>query len=57
MNYICGQGFKEVELKENGDITPCCPVWTNFYSFGNVFENSIEEIMNSEKAKNFRKSL
>ena len=29
MDYICGQGFKEVELKENGDITPCCPVWTN----------------------------
>ncbi len=57
MDYICGQGFKEVELKENGDITPCCPVWTNFYSFGNVFENSIEEIMNSEKAKNFRKSI
>lgn len=57
MDYICAQGFKEVELKENGDITPCCPVWTNFYSFGNVFENSIQDIMNSDKAKLFRKSI
>ncbi len=57
MDFICGQGFKVVELKENGDITPCCPVWTNFYSFGNVFESNIENIMNSDKAKKFRKSI
>lgn len=57
MNFVCGQAFKEIELKENGNITPCCPVWTNFYTFGNIFESNIEEIMNSIKAKEFRKSV
>lgn len=56
-DFICNRAFKEVELKENGDITPCCPIFTNFYTFGNIFNDDIENIMNSERAKEFRRSI
>ena len=41
--------------RPSGDIAPCCIARVN--SFGNLYENSIEEIWNNQNFKDFRKSI
>ena len=47
----------------NGDVYPCCPGWlkddTNpaGYKFGNLYTDKWEDVWNSEKAQEFRKSI
>ncbi len=55
--YICYDGFSNIEINSEGDILPCCPDWHNHYKFGNIYQQSFESIINSNKAKDFRKSL
>ena len=55
--FICKNPFQFIEIRGNGECYPCCIGWTNSYSFGNIFKNSFEEVWNSEKAQNFRKSV
>ncbi len=40
-----------------GNVYPCSCGWIKNYSFGNIFEQSYEEIWNGEKAKTFRQKL
>lgn len=55
--YVCYDGFSNIEINTRGDILPCCPDWHNHYEFGNIYKQSFESIINSEKAKQFRKSI
>ena len=55
--YYCTKPFEQVQLLENGKMTPCCPPWINHYTIGNIKEQSYEEIWNGEKAQEFRKSI
>ena len=55
--FICKNPFKYVEIRGDGKCYPCCCGWTYNYSFGNIFEQSFDEIWNSERAINFRKSV
>jgi radical SAM protein with 4Fe4S-binding SPASM domain len=52
----CRAPFINIEVTENGDVYPCCAEFINFYKFGNIFQNSYDEIWNGEKACAFRKS-
>ncbi len=56
-NYICYDGFSNLEINTEGDILPCCPDWHNHYKFGNIYQQNFESIINSNAAKAFRKSL
>ena len=56
-NYICHNGCLILEVNTEGDVLPCCPDWHNFYKFGNIYSESIENIINSEKARIFRRSI
>ena len=40
-----------------GHVYPCSCGWIKGYSFGNIFEQSFEEIWNGEKAREFRQKL
>jgi MoaA/NifB/PqqE/SkfB family radical SAM enzyme len=40
-----------------GDVFVCCPPWCRSYSFGNIYEQSFDEIWNGEKAKEFRRQF
>ncbi len=40
-----------------GNVYPCSCAWIKNYSFGNIFEQSFDEIWNGEKAQEFRKKL
>ena len=57
MSTICKAAFHHARIDINGDIFPCCPFFTDYYSFGNMFKSSFDEVWNSEKAKMFRKRI
>ena len=52
--YICPNPFIYAEIQENGNISTCCYISENF---GNINENNIEEIWNSNKFNDLRESL
>jgi radical SAM protein with 4Fe4S-binding SPASM domain len=54
---ICAAPFSFCEIQAEGLVFPCCPVWTNYYAFGNIYESDFVSVWNSEKAKEFRKSV
>ena len=47
---FCPAPFQEMEIFSDGSVYVCCPSWNEYYSIGNVFENSVEDVWNSEKA-------
>lgn len=57
-NYsICTFPFNAAQISQSGDVYVCCPPWCSSYSFGNIFEQSFDEIWNGEKAKKFRRQF
>ncbi len=57
MAHICKHPFNSIQIQNTGEVYCCCCFWTDFYSFGNIFEQSFEEIWNGEKAQEFRKQF
>lgn len=54
-NYLkCYAPWHSLVVRFNGDITPDGVYWNRY---GNIFEKSFEEVVNSDIAKNTRKSL
>ncbi len=54
---VCPNPFLFMEVSINGNINPCCPSWCNDYTFGNFYEQSFEDVWNSDKARDFRRSI
>lgn len=53
----CPHPFETIQILSSGDVIPCwCADFTQ-YSFGNIFEQSFDEIWNGEAAKYFRKDI
>lgn len=57
MSKYCKHPFNTIQIQNTGEVYCCCCYWTDFYSFGNIFEKSFDEIWNGEKAKEFRKQF
>lgn len=57
MDNICRHPFNTIQIQNTGEVYCCCCYWTDFYSFGNIFEQSFDEIWNGEKAQNFRRQF
>ncbi len=55
--YFCSQPFEKIEIYENGDVYNCCPSFIKFFSIGNIFKTSFDEIWNGEKVKELRLKL
>lgn len=53
----CKRPFEEIEISNTGEVYTCCPNWNNFYSIGNIYKNSFNEIWNSQKAIDLRKRI
>lgn len=53
---LCTNPWYSVSIKANGDVVPCCMVFEDIEEmvYGNLKNNSLEEIWNSEKVKDFR---
>lgn len=57
MGKFCKHPYNTIQIQNTGEVYCCCCYWTDFYSFGNIFEKSFDEIWNGEKAKEFRKQF
>lgn len=60
--WVCTRPFTSVQIFQGGEVYTCCPDWlkqsaSGFYSIGNIFTDSLEEIKNSEKAQKLRYSV
>lgn len=53
----CIVPFEHLMFFQDGKVYSCCPSLVNKYTFGNIFEQSYEELWNGEKAKAFRQSI
>jgi molybdenum cofactor biosynthesis enzyme MoaA len=53
---FCTRPFDNFEINRAGDAFFCCQKWLNM-SIGNVFKNSPEELWNSARAKEIRRSI
>lgn len=56
-HIYCPNPYILAEIMPYGHVYPCSCGWIRGYSFGNIFEQSFEEIWNGEKAKEFRQKL
>ncbi len=54
---FCTQPFNRIEIYETGDVYNCCPQFINYYSIGNIYKTSFDEIWNGEKIKKLRKLI
>lgn len=53
-DFKCSFPFKQLVIRANGDVLPCCPMNGIDLRLGNVHHSTLEEIWNSEKAKSLR---
>lgn len=51
---FCKRPFEEIEIHNTGEVYACCPNWNKFYSLGNIFKDSFEDVWNSDKAIDLR---
>ena len=56
-HIYCPNPYILAEIMPFGNVYPCSCGWIKGYSFGNIFEQSYDEIWNGNKAKEFRQKL
>lgn len=56
-HIYCPNPYILAEIMPFGNVYPCSCGWIKGYSFGNIFEQSFDEIWNGEKAREFREKL
>ena len=54
-NTICAIPWMHLEIRNNGDITPCCT--TSGITIGNINTTTIDQAFHSDKMQNFRQKL
>ncbi len=54
---ICTFPFNAAQISMQGDVYVCCPPWCNNYSFGNIYEQTFDEIWNGDRAREFRRQF
>lgn len=54
---FCPQPFEQVEIFHDGKTYTCCPAYIDFFSIGNIFESSFDEIWNGKNAREFRERI
>ena len=54
---VCERPTKTVIIRWNGDVVACCFDFDSVMVLGNVRENTIQEIVNSERYQNFCNKL
>lgn len=55
--FGCDRLLNTINVTTNGDVTICCNDYFKKYIIGNLLNNSLEEIMKSDKAQSIRKMV
>jgi len=53
--FRCEQPWQRLYIRGNGDVTPCCAMFSSYLKLGNIHEHSLAELWNSEEARDLRK--
>lgn len=53
---FCRNPFEKVEIHANGKMYNCCPGWTDL-PLGDVGENGVDDLWNSDVSQEFRRSI
>ena len=56
-NFFCAQPWQRANVWADGKVTLCCSWTAQKEEVGNIADNTIDEIWNSARAKDFRDSL
>ena len=54
---FCTQPFQNIEIDWNFYVYTCCPFFNNHYYIGNILNESLEEIWNSERVQKLRQNI
>ena len=54
-NFRCNQPWQRLYIRGNGDVTPCCAMFSSYLKLGNIKESSLYDLWNSNLAKELRK--
>ncbi|MBR1397406.1 MAG: radical SAM protein [Selenomonadaceae bacterium] len=54
---VCPEAFDKLSINWNGDVTLCCTDYDNFMIVGNILDNDIKQIFNSNAAKIYREAI
>jgi len=55
-DHICFKPWDSISIEPNGDVINCCMPWLP-KPIGNLFENTMEEILNSEASREVQESI
>lgn len=54
-NFKCNQPWQRLYLRGNGEVTPCCAMFSSYLKLGETPEKNLYDLWNSESAKHLRK--
>ncbi len=53
-NFRCAQPWQRLYIRGNGDVTPCCAMFSSYLKLGNIHNTSLHELWNSAPARELR---
>lgn len=51
---VCRYPFTHMTVRNNGDVVVCCTDWSRDTKYGNIKDNSLEDIWKSKELRDFR---
>lgn len=54
-NFRCQQPWQRLYIRGNGDVTPCCAMFSSYLKLGNFREQSLADLWNSPAARSLRR--
>ena len=54
---ICMEAYDKLSINWNGDVTLCCSDYDNFMIVGNILDQDLKQIFNSNAAKIYREAI
>ena len=53
-NELCLNPWTSVSIHKNGNVVPCCRVWNTEWVYGNLYDESLEDIWKGQKVAEFQ---
>jgi radical SAM protein with 4Fe4S-binding SPASM domain len=54
-NFRCNQPWQRLYIRGNGEVTPCCAMFSSYLKLGELGNQSLHELWNSKNMKDLRK--